>query len=82
MWGLSTKCPSCKNMFAEKVLSSYKQPSSTYSKRINLSNNMSRTEVYEIGTSISENQCSVCGHQWTTRKNYKELISGGPGQYD
>ena len=74
--GFSSRCPSCKNMFAKKVLSSWDEPKSTYQKlQSDTSNPGHKIYVsYEKGLTISENICRVCDHQWTTRSSYTKRL--------
>jgi hypothetical protein len=67
IWGFSTKCPSCKNMFAKKIISSWSEPKSTYTKKSTGTNSY---EIREIGVDVSECKCLVCDYEWTVRSNY------------
>jgi hypothetical protein len=78
--GFSSRCSSCKNMFAVST-NTHKEPSSTYTKSIDLGVNGSRNEVFEVGMNVSNHHCNVCNNNWTTKSRYETRISGGPGQY-
>lgn len=79
-WGLSSKCPQCKNMFAVST-NSYMEPKSTFDKRGSVSRkehpfrSTQQIDVYEIGVNHTDHGCNVCGQQWHTAKNYQKHIS-------
>jgi biopolymer transport protein ExbB/TolQ len=79
-WGLSSKCPKCKNMFAVSA-NSYKEPKSTFEQRGSVSRKQhpfqstQQVDVYEIGVNHTDHSCNVCGHLWHTANNYKNHVS-------
>lgn len=83
IWGLKSKCPKCKNMFASNCINSYDEPSGTFQKKT-LSGkgyNGGRLETYnytvatiEKGTTHKDFICAVCSHEWHTRSSYQKTI--------
>ena len=76
-WGLASKCPQCKNMFAVSS-TSYDEPKTTFNEKSR--GNSGKTQghyvsVMESGLRHSDHSCSVCGHDWHTAKNYKKQLS-------
>jgi hypothetical protein len=81
LWvGLSSKCPSCKNMFAETTTNIWSEPKSTYQKRGLYSGTDGRgvrhvtVTTMEVGINHSDHLCQVCGHEWHVAKTYKKSI--------
>jgi hypothetical protein len=84
IWGLKSKCPSCKNMFAVKCTNSYNEPRNSYEEKGSPSSyfgpngergHRRTVKVMESGVSHSDYLCSVCNHTWHNAKNYTRNIS-------
>jgi hypothetical protein len=73
IFGFTSKCPKCKNMFAVSVINSYEEPKSTFQKRRN-TGRQTDVKVIEVGVRHTDNLCSVCNHQWETTKSYQKQI--------
>jgi len=82
LWvGYSSRCPSCKNMFAGVCTNRHQEPRSTYQKRSNTSTGTDGKGVrlvdvttVEVGIEHSDHICKVCDHTWHVAKEYKKNI--------
>lgn len=68
----TTRCPKCKTTFARKVLNTYNEPKSNYTKIIK-STNSSRPEYHEVGLRHSDCVCTVCSYEWHIAKSYDRI---------
>jgi len=66
----ATRCPSCKNSYARKLINKYDEPKSTYKRDVT----KGETEHREVGVTHSNWSCTVCAHDWRTAKSYDKII--------
>lgn len=81
---MNRRCPNCKKDWSWKTVSSHNEPSgTTVQKKHNGSTTATQDlpskqswteETIEVGTTITEKECSSCGHQGTQRSGYRKVI--------
>lgn len=75
IYGHTTKCPSCKNTFASNLVSSHREPRTTYRKKISDGTNGATYAVMETGVEHEEFECTVCEYEWQVDSQYTIEVS-------